>query len=285
MNSISKLLSTEGYIQVNKALIKKIGLHEAIIIGELCSEYNYWEKNGKLVDDMFYSTRDNIENNTGLNDHYQRKAIAKLKELGILEVERKDVPAKNYYRIVFDKLLSLLNSRCSRDEHQEVHDMHLNNNKQTNLKKEKTNSKELVQDFSFGKQKPKKQNLFTKCVSLIDDFTRDTQIRIDLTDYLKVLLEMKQDGYNLYTNVWKGLLRKLDQLSTDPNIQHEIIRQSIERGYKSFFPVNNYSKSNDVTKNKPWEEGVRSSRYTEVELEELEELNRQREQAGMRTRF
>ena len=242
MNSISKLLSTDGYIQVNKALIKKIGLHEAIIIGELCSEYNYWEEQNKLKDDMFYSTRENIENNTGLNDHYQRKAIAKLKELGILEVERKDVPAKNYYRIVFDKLLSLLNSRCSRDEHQEVHDMHLNNNKQTNLKKEKTNSKELVQDFSFGKQKPKKQNLFSKCVSLIDDFTRDTQIRIDLTDYLKVLLEMKQDGYNLYTNVWKGLLRKLDQLSTDPNIQHEIIRQSIERGYKSFFPVNNYSK-------------------------------------------
>ena len=242
MNSISKLLSTDGYIQVNKALIKKIGLHEAIIIGELCSEYNYWEEQNKLKDDMFYSTRENIENNTGLNDHYQRKAIAKLKELGILEVERKDVPAKNYYRIVFDKLLSLLNSRCSRDEHQEVHDMHLNNNKQTNLKKEKTNSKELVQDFSFGKQKPKKQNLFSKCVSLIDDFTRDTQIRIDLTDYLKVLLEMKQDGYNLYTNVWKGLLKKLDQLSTDPNIQHEIIRQSIERGYKSFFPVNNYSK-------------------------------------------
>lgn len=151
--------------------------------------------------------------------------------------------------------------------------------------KEKTNSKELVQDFQFGKQKPKKQNLFSKCVSLTDDFTKDTQIRIDLTDYLKVLLEMKQDGYNLYTNVWKGLLRKLDQLSTDPNIQHEIIRQSIERGYKSFFPVNNYSNSNDVTKNKPWEEGVRSSRYTEVELEELEELNRQREQAGMRTRF
>ena len=47
MNSISKLLSTDGYIQVNKALIKKIGLHEAIIIGELCSEYNYWEEQNK----------------------------------------------------------------------------------------------------------------------------------------------------------------------------------------------------------------------------------------------
>lgn len=270
MNSIAKLLSTDGYIQVNKALIKKIGLHEAIIIGELCAEYNYWEERNKLVDDMFYSTRENIENNTGLNDHYQRKAIAKLKELGILEVTKKGLPAVNFYKIVFDKLLNMLSTSASSREEQETQDMHLNNNKQTNLKKEKTNSKELVQDFSFGKQKPKKQNLFSKCVSLIDDFTKDTQIRIDLTDYLKVLLEMKQDGYNLYTNVWKGLLKKLNQLSTDPNIQHEIIRQSIERGYKSFFPVNNYSNNYDVRKGKAWEEGISCDTYTEEEKRQIE---------------
>ena len=66
MTGISKLLSIDGYIQVNKMLIKKLGLHEAIIIGELCAEYNYWEEQGKLDDDMFYSTRENIENNTFL---------------------------------------------------------------------------------------------------------------------------------------------------------------------------------------------------------------------------
>lgn len=196
--------------------------------------------------------------------------------------------SRTYYRITsfcYDLLFETASFK--NDTESEPHHSKMTSNIKVNkdTKVNKVLSKDNTTDFSFGKQKPKKQNLFTKCVSLIDDFTRDTQIRIDLTDYLKVLLEMKQDGYNLYTNVWKGLLRKLDQLSTDPNIQHEIIRQSIERGYKSFFPVNNYSKSNDVTKNKPWEEGVRSSRYTEEELEELEELNRQREQAGMRTRF
>ena len=46
MNGISKLLSTDGFIQVNKTLIKKVGLHEAILIGELCAEYNYWEELG-----------------------------------------------------------------------------------------------------------------------------------------------------------------------------------------------------------------------------------------------
>ena len=42
MDGISKLLSSDGFIVVNKNLIRELGLHEAIIIGELCSEYNYW---------------------------------------------------------------------------------------------------------------------------------------------------------------------------------------------------------------------------------------------------
>ena len=35
------LLSNTGYIIVNKEIIKKIGLHESILLGELCSEYIY----------------------------------------------------------------------------------------------------------------------------------------------------------------------------------------------------------------------------------------------------
>ena len=58
---ISELLATDGYIQVNKKLIKTLGLHEAIIIGELCSEYNYWKNREELVEGSFYSTRENIE--------------------------------------------------------------------------------------------------------------------------------------------------------------------------------------------------------------------------------
>lgn len=36
-----ELLATDGYIRVNKKLIKECGLYEAILIGELCGEYLY----------------------------------------------------------------------------------------------------------------------------------------------------------------------------------------------------------------------------------------------------
>lgn len=132
MNTISKLLAVDGYIVVNKELIKQLGLHEAIIIGELCSEYNYWDAHEKLKNDMFYSTRENIEKNTGLNEHYQRKAFATLQEYEVIKIEKKGLPAVNYYKINFDKLFSLLSTSAPRDEGLVVENMDLNNNNTNN---------------------------------------------------------------------------------------------------------------------------------------------------------
>lgn len=283
MNGISKLLSTDGFITVNKTIIRELGLHEAIMIGELCSEYNYWEKCNKLENDMFYSTRDNIEYNTGLSEHFQRKALKTLQEKEIISIEKRGLPAVNYYKINFDKLLILLSTSASSREQLKIESVNLNN-KQTKIKKEKTNSKELVQNsspFEFGKQKQPKSNMYANCVSMIDDFTQDTQVRVDLTDYLKLLFEMRKDRFAFYANNWKGLLRKLSRLSKDPKEQHEIICQSIERGYKSFFPVISYS----GTKEKPWEDGVNSVAYTDEELVELRRIDAEREAKGLRTKF
>lgn len=156
--------------------------------------------------------------------------------------------------------------------------------KQLNTKKE--NTKVLLSkdnnttNFQFGGTKQRKDNLYTRCVSMIVYYTSDQELVHTLVDYLKVRLEMKDKP--LYANSWKGLLNKLDR-DFEPEERLAVVRQSIERGYASFFPVgsNNY----DVRKGKPWEEGVRSTRYTEEELKELEELDRQREAQGLRTKF
>lgn len=236
MDGISKLLSTDGYIQVNKYLIKQLGLHEAIMIGELCAEYNYWDKNHKLTEnDMFYSSRDNLEENTGLNEHYQRKALSTLKTAGIVSITKKGLPAVNYYKIHFDKLLTLLSTSASRDEELDIDSVNLNNNKQTNITEKEVLSKDNTTNFQFGKKPAVRQSLFTKCLSMIDDYTTDSKLRKALIDYLKVRLEIRDKP--LYVNSWKGLLNKLDR-DFDASERLAVVYQSIERGYASFFPVN-----------------------------------------------
>lgn len=47
--NVLKLIASDSFITVNKELIKKVGLEEAIILGELASELDYWTKNNGLT--------------------------------------------------------------------------------------------------------------------------------------------------------------------------------------------------------------------------------------------
>ena len=97
---LASLLSSSSFIMTNKILIKAVGTDAAIILGELCSEYNYWEQRNELVNKQwFYSTRENIEDNTGLSEHKQRIAINKLLKLELIETKKMGIPCKTYYKL------------------------------------------------------------------------------------------------------------------------------------------------------------------------------------------
>ena len=87
---------------------KKIGLHEAIILGELCSEYTHWEKSGKLEENYFYSTKENIEENTGLSAYQQREPMKKLVNLEIITEKSKGMSLQKWYSLNSKRLYKLL---------------------------------------------------------------------------------------------------------------------------------------------------------------------------------
>ena len=149
MSILVNLLSNNGYIIVNKEIIKKMGLHEAIILGELCSEYSYWEKSNKLDNGYFYSTRENIEKNTGLSAYQQREPFKKLIEKGVILEKLKGMPQQKWYSINMDKLYSFLNeeteltSSCKKAKGQDI---------------KKLDSKEL-RNFTSSRKEIKEHNV------------------------------------------------------------------------------------------------------------------------------
>ena len=171
---------------------------------------------------------------------------------------------------------------------QDIENVSVENHTQRNTKtsntnkKEKNSSKEELQsqEFSFGKQtKPKKENLYTKCIQLIDsyDFSCWGNIREQLIDYLNFRLAVKDKP--LYTNMWKGMLNKLANLCVDDISKYErVIQYSLERGYLSFYEPKNFSSG--TVKNKPWEQGVKSETYTEEEKRQIEKERAEREARG-----
>ncbi len=108
MSILMSILSSDGYIILNKYVMKAIGLHEAVLLGELCSEFIYWYKENKLQDGYFFSTRENIEKETTLSPHQQRQALHTLISIGLVETIEKDMPKKTYYKINEDKIYKFL---------------------------------------------------------------------------------------------------------------------------------------------------------------------------------
>ena len=105
MNSLLQLISTDDHIVVSKKLARRLTLNEAVILGELITEYLYNESHNILTeDDYFYCTVENLEQNVFLNEFFQRKAIKHLCEEGLITVEKRGMPAKRYIRLNKDRI-------------------------------------------------------------------------------------------------------------------------------------------------------------------------------------
>ena len=94
-------------------------------------------------------------------------------------------------------------------------------------------------------EKPKKKNLYERCIDMISAYTDDVKLQGLLITYLNYRLEIKDKP--LYANMWKGMLKKLESLDeNDCELACAIVQQSINRGYLGFFPVNTYSRSTSL---------------------------------------
>ena len=105
------LLSSSAFLIVNKQLAKQVGLKGAVLLADLISKEEYFIANG-MTDGWFFNTAKNIEDDTCLTSHQQRKAIKSLKDLGIIETKVVGIPAKQHFKIIENKLLSYFNTSC-----------------------------------------------------------------------------------------------------------------------------------------------------------------------------
>lgn len=205
MSILMSILSNDGYIILNKYVMKALGLHEAILLGELCSEYIYWYKEEKLQDGFFYSTRENIERETTLSPFQQRQALKKLTEMGLVEILEKDMPKKTYYKVDEEKVYRFLletdlnltevkkfndktsNNLTSSDEkikHKEVEKLDINNNNINNNNKNNNILSNLITGETEQKEEMGYEEIFKQNIEydiLVQDIKNKELIK-NITD-------------------------------------------------------------------------------------------------------
>jgi hypothetical protein len=103
------LLSSTAFLVLNKELARQVGLNSAVLLADLISKEEYFIANG-MTDGWFFNTEANIEKDTTLTAFQQRKCLKNLKEKGLIETQRRGIPAKQYFKINEQLVIKFLNN-------------------------------------------------------------------------------------------------------------------------------------------------------------------------------
>lgn len=231
-------MKSENYIVIQGWMRTELNLKGndllvyAIIYGFSQTENQKFTGSIQYLADWCGATRQGIQKN--LNN---------LLELGLIVKEKNEVYNSVTYCTtqLSDVQLSLHNNI----------DNNITNNKEVNnISKDillQENMYDDVSDKLYSNDKPKKKkNLYEKCLDVIYEYTDDLELQDLLVTFLKMRLEVKDKP--LYFNMWKGLLKKLFSMSDKLDDLCNIVQQSIDKGWLSFYNVNSSPKKKDIQK-------------------------------------
>lgn len=257
--NLLKLLSNRDYGLYNKTLAKEIGLHESILLSELCAEHDYWETRGELVNGWFFSTADNIYQNTSLSAYQQRGAFNKLEELGVIETAFKGVPAKKYFRLRVEGIESLLDRyfKPSRQETKDLDVEELDSNNINNKNNNKINtypSDKATSETSTTCLEEKEENVIAepaaeKPARTYSENSRRYNAIKQYIDSLSYSTDTKTSLFNWYNSIGVGkvsvkqLRDKLKKICDETHGNESAIKAAIDasylNGWYGFFVTNN----------------------------------------------
>lgn len=164
--SILNLICSNGFITVNRTIASIVGLEAAAVLGEIATEYLYWQEHDPDFNGEFYSTIENLESRTFLSAYSQRIALNKLQEQGWIQVSKKGMPAKRFIRVFEDKISIVVNDKSSnflttggeKNEQQVVKNFNINNNITKDNKKEELNNNNIILSDNLPEPLPNKSN-------------------------------------------------------------------------------------------------------------------------------
>lgn len=245
MNILS-LLASDNYIVINRDLLKKYGINVTLMLCELASEYNYFDKSGMLDDGMFFSTIDNIYEKTGLSKYQQTEALKVLDKIGIVKSVVKGIPAKRYFKIDVEELakqiVNISPSSCKKIGKLDGEKVETKNNnrklinnsnnlKDKESKKEDTNNTQIEHVEKTTCRKKKKTISYDEQIAEYTD-------NEELQDALKAFLQMRSFIKKPMTEyALKLMLKKLDEFGNTDDTKIAILNQSITNNWQCIFPL------------------------------------------------
>lgn len=213
---IRSVLSTDSYWIVNKKLVWLFDLETAILISELIDKDKYFEKKTEDYDGWFYHLSKTIERNIGLSLHKQSKCLRTLESFELIATKRQDLPAKQYFKINYDNISTLLDLASSLISSDHV----LKEFKNLLLKNLRTKSIIINNNTILINNKKEKKNNKLSAIKNRQTVSERNSKYLYLSKRLANIVQFKKnvkiDGHKL--NKWSNSIRQLietDKISKD----------------------------------------------------------------------
>lgn len=220
---VLQIIAKENFITYSKVVARKLGVNAAVLLGQFCSYQN-------LAEGEFYREQSLIAEDTCLSIYEIRKAVDVLVENELLVVERKGVPAKNFYKIDENKLSDFLISRCEKFTHLEVENLDISYKEKNKCEKNNYNKKEeeekKTSNLPVAKAKEKS----------LDDVIESQPLSIQqpLREFVKMRKAIKKP---ITTYGLELAIKKLHGLAKTESQAVAVIEQSVENSWQGFFAL------------------------------------------------
>lgn len=102
MANLKKILGNQSHWTLNKELVKKIGIAETLVLQHLI------DLQENVFEGEFYQQIDRIAEELTIGEWKVKECLKTLKEYGVIDIVKKGMPAKNYYKINGKAVLDLI---------------------------------------------------------------------------------------------------------------------------------------------------------------------------------
>ena len=220
---VLQIIAKENFITYSKVAARKLGVNAAVLLGQFCSYQN-------LAEGEFYREQSLIAEDTCLSIYEIRKAVDVLVENELIVVERKGVPAKNFYKIDENKLSDFLISRCEKFTHLEVENLDITYKEKNKCEKNNYNKKEeeekKTSNLPVANAKEKSLDEVIEAQPL--------SIQQPLREFVKMRKAIKKP---ITTHGLELAVKKLHELAKTESEAVAVIEQSVMNSWQGFFAL------------------------------------------------
>jgi len=228
MSLTKELLKSSSFWVLNKSLVGILGIETAFLLTNLVeAEELMGDKDGWV-----YQTIETLESMTGLSRYQQNVSIKKLKELGMIQQQNRDIPRKRYFKINYN---AISESICKKLDFCSV-------NNCTSVEQKTDNNKERTHKEHINKQPPKPKPK-SSVDSLIENYTLNPLLKESLNEFVKMRVAKKKKPTEY---AMKQILNRLDRFAKTDEQKIEIVDRSTRNSWIDIYEVGN---KNDKSQN------------------------------------